>query len=218
MKSINELDINSNEEDILEFCKDNTKYIPDTSKRHEVLMAYGLNLLNIKQQKALVEDQRDSIKDQKNSSEKLIRTNKYLVIATIALLIGTIFSSIFSSWYQVKSTKNQESTNLMISFSNDLRSERNSALVYAIGTNQKPLLQINHGQFSDEQLDNYLMKYELIYSAYQSGLINKEIIKTAFDYDLMEAYKNSEVQKFIKDVGPDKYPGFITLSKLVIAN
>jgi hypothetical protein len=108
----------------------------------------------------------------------------------------------------------------MFQLSNEFRDRESSSLVYAIAIKQNPLLVKNGGKFTDEQVDNYLIKYELLYNAYQNKLISYNDLDTAFGFDIEMTAGNSEVKKFISDVRSEYndhqiYMGFTKLSQLL---
>jgi hypothetical protein len=74
------------------------------------------------------------------------------------------------------------------------------------------------GAFSDADLDDYLVMFELLDNAYKHHLITQDMVYDAFSYDLEKAYENKEIQEFIKSVGQQEhevsdYEGFEALAK-----
>jgi hypothetical protein len=74
-------DINSTEDEIVVFCKQEAGNAPGYG--HEMKLNYGLNLLSVKQQKKLVDDQNEF-------NKKILGLNTGLVRATWALAGATI--------------------------------------------------------------------------------------------------------------------------------
>jgi len=79
--TINDIKIDSPEKDILEFCKNEADQAPGYG--HEMKLNYGLNLLSIKQQKKLIDDQNTYNQDQ-------LFWSRVLAVATICLAIATV--------------------------------------------------------------------------------------------------------------------------------
>jgi hypothetical protein len=208
-----DITIDSSEEDIVAFCKDEASQAPGYG--HEMKLNYGLNLLLIKQQKQLVEDQNEY-------NKKILNANKKLVYATFGLVIATLLAGALQTYFlekQVSDTRDIESSGLMFSLAKDFRTGVSSDLIYAIATNETPLLTENKGKFTDEQLDNYLVGYELLDQAYSQGLITKDMLSVAFSYDIERAYQNNEVTSFIHEARQDNrddsiYQGFESLAQL----
>ena len=181
-------------------------------------------LLEIMGQKESLESQRleqkELIDNQRIESRKLIHTNWALVFVTLIIGIVSILVTLYISQIQINNDSKKESATLMFQLSDEFRNSENSSIVYAIAIGQKPLLIANGGKFTDEQLDNYLIRYELLYNAYQDGLISYDDLDTAFGYDVGAANQNLEVQKFISDVRKESndsriYRGFSTLAQIL---
>lgn len=73
--------IESSEKDILEFCENEANQAPGYG--HEMRLSYGQNLLIIKQQKRLVEDQNIY-------NKKQLFWSSILALATIGLTVATV--------------------------------------------------------------------------------------------------------------------------------
>lgn len=80
MKEIENLNIETSEEDLIAFCR-NVPLAPSLSSEVRAMYQnYAISLLSLKQQKKLLEDQRDS-------SKKLVMATWALAGATILLVI-----------------------------------------------------------------------------------------------------------------------------------
>ncbi|MCX6757795.1 MAG: hypothetical protein NTZ44_02875 [Candidatus Nomurabacteria bacterium] len=156
----------------------------------------------------------------RDESGKLIRSNWALVGVT--LLIGIVSMSImlYVSHVQRSNDLKKESAALMFQLSNEFRNDKNSHLVYTIADNKEPILIQNGGEFTEEQLDNYLVRYELIYNAYKNNLISFDDLNIAFAFDIEMAYNNKEIQKMISIVRTQYkddsiYGGFTKLGEML---
>ena len=79
--TINDIKIDSSEKDILDYCKYEADQAPGYG--HEMKLNYGLNLLSIKQQKKLLDDQNTYNKNQ-------LFWSRIIAVATIMLALATI--------------------------------------------------------------------------------------------------------------------------------
>lgn len=209
-----EVNMDSSEEAIIAFCEKHATGNP-VYYGNEMKLNYGLDLLSLKQQKKLLDDQ-----NQYNTD--ILKANKKLVYATLAAVLVALVIGLFQIFLlraQVNDAENIASSGLMFSLVKDFRAGASSGLIYAIATDQVPLLYKNGGKFSDEQLDNYLIEYELLAQAYDQKLITKDMISVAFSYDIERAYQNKEVMTFINETRKDNndnsiYEGFISLAEL----
>lgn len=168
--------------------------------------------LQIRQQKAMLKTQREE-------SAKLMKVNWALVGVTLLIGIATMAVTLYIARSQSNDELKKESATLMLQFYNGFRDRDNSPLVYAVAIN-KPLLVQNGGKFTEEQLDNYLVKYEILYNAYANNLISEDDLNTAFGFDIEKASKNAEIQTFISNVrkennDPGLYNGFAQLIQLI---
>jgi hypothetical protein len=75
------INLDSSEEDIVNFCNLESNQSPGYG--HEMRLNYGLNLLSLKQQKSLVQEQN-------HYNNKQLFWSRVLAVATIALVIATI--------------------------------------------------------------------------------------------------------------------------------
>ena len=153
----------------------------------------------------------------KNSFLFFLKKNSATTISSLALLL-TIFAIGINIW-QIIVNQNLESNKLMFDISKDFRTGNTSHLIYAIAIDEEPLLEENGGKFSDEELDNYLVRYELLYKAFEHKIINEDMLSIAFGYDIEKAYENKEILSFIDSVRNDAkdselYIDFIKLAEL----
>jgi hypothetical protein len=93
--------------------------------------------------------------------------------------------------------RSSQSVQLMFQINEHVRSGTSSRLVAAINSGA-PIFEPK-GKFTDEDVDNYLMNWELLAVAYDHSVINRGMLYDAFSYDISAAWKNPEIQKFIKD-------------------
>lgn len=70
----------------------------------------------------------------------------------------------------------------------------------------KPVLQRNGGEFSDEQLGDYLDAFEGLADAYTVGLVDLESIYIWHAYYILRAYRNQEVAEYIARVREEEDP------------
>jgi hypothetical protein len=144
-------------------------------------------------------------------------------LATVILMVATLLLVLFAD-RQIKQIRDQlsdqrqfESANLMLSFNQHFRNEKNSKLVDAIASG-RPLLEKNKGPFSEADLDDYLVMFELLDTVYDNHLITREMVDDAFSFDIEKAYQNKETQSFMAQVRSQEndnalYGGFEKLNR-----
>jgi hypothetical protein len=80
----------------------------------------------------------------------------------------------------------------------------------------KPILIKNHGRWSDENLNDYLGFFEILSDYVDAGSLDYRDVVDFYSDDVLIAYHNKEVQKYIadarKDGGSNEY--FIKFEKL----
>jgi hypothetical protein len=80
----------------------------------------------------------------------------------------------------------------------------------------KPILKEHGGAFSTDDLDRYLDIYETMHDVYVKGLIDEEMMDSAYGHVLGKAYDNAEVKAYLSEYrkeDPDFYSGFEDLAK-----
>jgi hypothetical protein len=140
--------------------------------------------------------------------------NQSFDIAGFIQIVVTV-GGFFAVLYQLNSGRKTESASLMFQINKEVRSGVNSHIVADIDA-AKPIFK-PAGQYSLEEVDNYLMNWELLAKAYEHGLVNTDMLYDAFSYDIEKAWSNPEIQKFVMDArdaerNEDIYGGFEELA------
>ena len=81
-----------------------------------------------------------------------------------------------------------------------------NSLDTAIGNdlaNRKPLFKINHGRWDDFDINNYLGFYEMLSDYVDARTINYRDVIDFYSEDVLIAYHNKEIQKYIADARKD---------------
>jgi len=148
---------------------------------------------------------------------EILKVIKLQNIMHIVTIFGVIFGLV-----QFKHVKEIESARLIVEFNNQLRNNDHnySKIIDAIGNND-PLLK-PMGKFTEGQIDNYLVEWELINNFYDHSLISQETLYDAFAYDIEKAYCNREIRQYMAKVrrnenNADMYGGFEEISKKFLA-
>ena len=142
-----------------------------------------------------------------------IKTMKLQDITNIILILGVIIAL-----FQLNTNKNIESAKLMIEFNNQLRNSQFNYAKYLFAVdNNLPMLKPK-GSFTNIQLDNFLVEWELLNLMRERNLIDDKMAYNAFAYEVEATWCNKDIQKFIMDSrktddSPDLYGGFEELAK-----
>ncbi len=78
----------------------------------------------------------------------------------------------------------------------DERYKNNPAIIRKIERNQ-PILKENKGSFDEEDLDSIIGEWDLIARLNQLDILPDDLVYSAFSFDILKAYRNSEIRKYI---------------------
>jgi hypothetical protein len=129
-----------------------------------------------------------------------------------AIVAGTIFAG-----YQMRELRLQNSADLSLRVGEELNSPINESLSDALDSDpSKSILKPpdGTGEFTVEQLDDYLGEYETLADLYQNHLITCPMMYNEFSGDLEDAYKNKNVMAHIAEErrdDPTVWVGFLDL-------
>ena len=138
--------------------------------------------------------------------ERLLR-----VIQTVGVAVAG-FSLLLAS-HQLKLARLSESATLGLQFDTRINTGVNFEISGAIEDDAK-LLKKHDGKFTEAQLDDYLGQYDALYYLYAQGLVNEQMIFALFSYDIGLAYKNHEVQEYVREVQAKDASLFVGFNKL----
>lgn len=213
-KQIWDLDFNSDEEEITaslqELAQKQIGITERLSEKYAVSINYALQLLGFKQQQKI-------LKEQRKGNRELAKYTLWLALATIGLALITAVIGLATTYYSYKTEKLADAKNsaqFLITFNSQLRngSHSYSDLIYTIATEQK----LNN--FSDEEIDNYLVQWDLIDDLVQKGLVEQGSAYDMFSYDVEAAYCSPYIKKFVSEVrdassaDDNDYTGFTDLA------
>ena len=115
----------------------------------------------------------------------------------------------------IESNKANRSAEFIFKFDEKIYKPPSSQIRLVIESG-KPILKAHGGRFSSDDLERYLDIYETMHDVYVRGLINEEMIDSAYGHVLGKAYKNPEIQAYLSEIrkeDPDYYSGFEDLAK-----
>lgn len=81
----------------------------------------------------------------------------------------------------------------------------------------KPILEINGGRFTEEQLDKYLGDFDTVDLAYQEGLLSANELCDSFSYYVTDTMGDAEIKHYL-DQNTDYFPGIFDLNKIVASS
>jgi hypothetical protein len=110
--------------------------------------------------------------------------------------------------------KNQMSSDFMLRFSDELN-EDGSGRVSSALDNHRPLT--HDLKVSDDDIDDFLSKYELLDAVYRYNVINQEMAYDAFSYDLKRALKDKRIIQYLLDSRRDESDTFYGVRDLARA-
>lgn len=114
----------------------------------------------------------------------------------IGIFIATVSLSVIA-YIQLNALREQSNADFLINFNREFFSnETNQRMIIAIEEN-KNILKINNGEFTEYQLDDYLGYYELMSWYEKRGFIDFELLDEMFGHYISLAWKNEEIKKYI---------------------
>ncbi len=130
-----------------------------------------------------------------------------IIIIGLPLMVFTLYENSLS-----------QTANFVLEFNKELRNNQPSfsKLIYAIDY-KRPLLSPK-GDFTTEDLDNFLVTWEILNSIYSNTHFGRYMIYDAFSYDVENAYCYPEIREYIKSAkqdakDPEVYRGFEDLAE-----
>jgi len=132
-------------------------------------------------------------------------------IVSVFQTLGIIGAMAVSMWgLHIQSV--QKSAELMLSFNDRLYSNGSALVMKALDRDGN----LNSASIGDEEVEDFLDKYELLASAYRYRLINRDMAYGAFSYDLETALKDPKVRRFLAQArtgGTNFYEGVLKLAR-----
>ncbi len=124
------------------------------------------------------------------------RRNAILNWTQTLALVGALLVSVIVSLSNRRVQENQTSADFMLRFSDELDEDGSGRVVVALDRG-RPLT--SDHDVSDDDLDDFLSKYESLDDVYNLHLINREMAQNAFSYSLEKALKDQRVVKYLQD-------------------
>jgi hypothetical protein len=152
---------------------------------------------------------RKIIKKEKLSYWELT-TRFFKIIEVSAVILGVIFTI-----NQIAQIKNSQSADLILRIDDKLNKQPYQEIASVIEDN-KPVLKKQSGRYTGNELEDYLGEVELICNMYEDNLITDDMLNNAFSYEIVSAYKDKEVQEYLKPIRASDssfYVGFETVGK-----
>jgi hypothetical protein len=115
----------------------------------------------------------------------------------------------------IESNKANRSAEFIFKFDEKIYKPPSSQIRLAIESG-KPILKTHGGRFSSDDLNRYLDIYETMHDVYVKGLIDEEMMDSAYGHVLGKAYANREIQAYLGEFrkeDPAYYSGFEDLAK-----
>lgn len=140
----------------------------------------------------------------------------FRVVEIIAVIVGLYFVAYelprqLDNW---RYSQEDRSFDILLRMEDRMLSVKNQEIYYALET-RGPIFVKNKGEFTPEEVEQYLNDLISIIDARDRGLISTESIYGWFSGYFVYAYQNSEVQDYITSIradGSDYYGGFEEMS------
>jgi len=154
-------------------------------------------------------------------SEKLnLCLTFFLVVATSfnVFLWQTSVTSLENSRNELTELRGQSQGNLILQLNRDFfLNQRLYELRKAIESGG-PILQKNKGNFSIQDVDDYIGTFETMSGLIDKNILDKGLVEDNFGAFIVDAYDNQEVQGYVQDLNKeyktsDMYSGFEKLGK-----
>lgn len=120
-------------------------------------------------------------------------------LSTIALVIAILSGAFSLSTYFTD--EKRVSADFMLRFDQIINAGTNGAILDAIDDDE-PILKPK-GAFTEDQLGNLIDEFEILSVACDEKIINRHMAYEAFSEEVIEAYKNEEVRRYVADSRKD---------------
>jgi hypothetical protein len=124
------------------------------------------------------------------------RRNAILNWAQTLTLIGALAATVLFSFNNRRAQENQTSADFMLRFNDEIYKDGSQHVAMAVDRGT-PLT--GDRDVSDDDINDFLSKYELLAAVYDLKLINREMANDAFSYELEKALKDERVIKYLQD-------------------
>lgn len=123
-------------------------------------------------------------------SNEIINMGLFMATAALAII----------AYVQLKALRIQANADFLFRFNREFfANTTNQNIIIAIEENKK-ILKINTGEFTEYEIDDYLGYYELIAWYEKKGLIDYELIDEMFGHYISLAWQNKEIQNYINEL------------------
>jgi hypothetical protein len=139
------------------------------------------------------------------------RADRRSMILNFCQTLGIIAALVFSLW-SLHIARVQKSAELMLAFDDKLSSGGSARVAEALDRNRN----LDKTEVTDDELEDFLDKYELLGVAYQYHLIDKGMTYDAFEYELEKALGDRKVRHFLlesRSEGPDIYDRLLEMAR-----
>jgi len=159
-----------------------------------------MNILNFLKKR----DRKDK-KDNVDGGRIWLATARTLVIIQIlSAFVGGFF--IYAQWNFLKIQREDIEANigereirLAQDFYANLKGGTNGKIVLAILKNE-PILRANKGNFSTDDINQYLSSFQILYSLVSRGLIHDELTYIFFSEIITKTYHNAEISSHLNEI------------------
>jgi hypothetical protein len=139
------------------------------------------------------------------------RADRRSKILNFVQTLGIIVAILFPLWH-LHIERVQKSAELMLAFDQKLSSGGSGRVAKALDRDGN----LDKANVGDDDLEDFLDKYELLGVAYRYHLIDKGMVYDAFEYDLEKALGDRKVRRFLLESqsgGPDIYDRLLELAR-----
>lgn len=131
--------------------------------------------------------------------ERFLKTIQ--VISIVTAVVGSYFGflQIQQQIAQLNQTRSGQSADLVLRMEEKLGKDSNRGIFNAIDQNQ-PILEGNGGNYTSEQLNDYLGVFNELNDFYEAEVLTDMMIYNNFYDYLIKTYNNEEIKQYIKDI------------------
>lgn len=128
---------------------------------------------------------------------KKIRTESIFATIQIVILVVGLYLTIT----QISDLRKVNAGQITLDITRDIYSDEryvtNPQIIKLIEQNKTILIR-NGGKFQDQDLDNILGEWDTVARLNQVGVLPDDLVYAQFSFDMVKAYKNKEIQDYIK--------------------
>ncbi len=137
-----------------------------------------------------------------------IFTNKLLLVIFIPIFVSGLVTFYFNAKLDMRASQREFIYNFGRTFFDNSKYRNISiAIEDSYLHNNRNILEVNGGEFTDYEIDDYLNLLQELYLYGEEGFLSYDLIENRFDYYVCITHHNKEIQGYLKRLASEE--GFV---------